>query len=960
MLLATKIQCQNNLFDSLKIQIQNLDGNFESVKSFENQNLFLITNYNTVSVGDLKSGKLLLKNIEFGNYRIDKIFFVDSLYCYLSVSKQKIFFDSTYNKIHSPPIYIRLSNIVKWNIKKNQIDYLFNEDISGFIVSIVQTKDSILLATSSSLTNASGHSIEQIDSKIYSIKNNNQTSELKLLDVFNGGFYGIQEFKIVNDTIKILCDFENYFYDKKLKLFKKKTDSFSNLNYQVSNHKLDSDLIAYVDTNHTKFLNCKKYNWKISSWKIQNDSVGNDILNLFNELKLDCKVFYKTTVKDFNFISICPTCIDTIIYKPLSLVKKYDFGIESIKKIISKELKKSGCQSAFVSRNEIGWHTEIGLVSRLYYFSKNKISFINDNSGNIYFYPKKKVFFIDEYLNVISAQISNSTLKNQDTIAINCHEIFRYKDDIFISGKATRLNDYGFNFHFGENLIGQVTKANSTSLLILDNNGFISFCNNQNVEKLMLKFFPRKNWLIKLPNSPYYMCSKDASKMLHYVTPSLKVIGFEQLDPVYNRPDIVLDSIGKYFGGADAELVANYRESWEKRITKLGLDKEKLGKGELSVPSAEILNAEKIANENKAGKVTIDVNATDPKYTLRRFNVFVNEVPLYGSMGISITQIKKQKWDTTLSVPLSLGENKIQVSVMNELGLENFKYPVYLNYIPEKNNIVTKTHYIGIGVNEFEEKTHNLTYCVKDVKDLANAFSEKNTKTKIFTNKEVTRENILKIKKYLRDSTSIHDRVIISCSSHGLLDDSLNFYLATHDVDFQHPEKRGIKYEELEDLLDSIPARKKLLLLDACNSGENDKIESIKKDIEKNSIKMDNSQIIASRGIILKIEEENQNKFQKMNELFVNVRNNTGSVIISAAGGQQSALEAIEVDGKKIENGAFTYSVLEYLNKNKSNPEAMKVSKLKQYVEDRVQEITNGKQKPTSRQETMDVDWEVR
>lgn len=55
------------------------------------------------------------------------------------------------------------------------------------------------------------------------------------------------------------------------------------------------------------------------------------------------------------------------------------------------------------------------------------------------------------------------------------------------------------------------------------------------------------NWLIKLSNSLYYMCSNDARKMLNIVTPSLQLIGFENLDPVYNRPDIVLDKIGKYF-----------------------------------------------------------------------------------------------------------------------------------------------------------------------------------------------------------------------------------------------------------------------------------------------------------------------------------------------------------------------------------------------------------------------------
>jgi hypothetical protein len=108
------------------------------------------------------------------------------------------------------------------------------------------------------------------------------------------------------------------------------------------------------------------------------------------------------------------------------------------------------------------------------------------------------------------------------------------------------------------------------------------------------------------------------------------------------------------------------------------------------------------------------------------------------------------------------------------------------------------------------------------------------------------------------------------------------------------------------------------------------------------------------------MEGENTNNFKKMNELFVNVRNNTGSVIISAAGGMESALEAIEVNGQKIENGAFTYSVLEFLKANEGKMEILTVNKLKQYVENRVEEITNGKQKPTSRQETMEIDWGVR
>ncbi len=61
------------------------------------------------------------------------------------------------------------------------------------------------------------------------------------------------------------------------------------------------------------------------------------------------------------------------------------------------------------------------------------------------------------------------------------------------------------------------------------------------------------------------------------------------------------------------------------------------------------------------------------------------------------------------------------------------------------------------------------------------------------------------------------------------------------------------------------------------------------------------------------------------------------------------------MDGKIITNGAFTYSILECLKQNEGKE--LKVNALKQYTEKRVEEITNGKQKRTSRQETMEIDW---
>lgn len=488
----------------------------------------------------------------------------------------------------------------------------------------------------------------------------------------------------------------------------------------------------------------------------------------------------------------------------------------------------------------------------------------------------------------------------------------------------------------------------------LESNGYNYYFRDRatDQDKFKLVYLDNKNTIITLSNSPYYMCSKEASKMLHYVSPSLKVISFDQLDPVYNRPDIVLDSLGRYFGGADQELIASYREAWEKRIQRLGLDKDMLAKREIAVPDAEIVN--ELEYNKTSGEVKLEIKAHDPKYELRRFNVLVNEVPVYGSNGISISHLHTKDWDTTINIRLTVGLNKLQVVVMNQLGLLNFKYPEYVNYT--NNDVVSKTVFIGIGVNDFEDsKAKDLKYCVKDVKDLGEIFyTMGNTDTLLLTGSQVTKENIQSLKKYLLQNTNVNDRVIISCSSHGLLDNKNNFYLAMHNTNFSDPRIEGLLYAELEGLLDSIPARKKLLLLDACNSGENEILSKGEDDLVLLGGAENDTM---ARGIIMRrASEEQKSAFETMMGLFVNVQNETGTLVISAAGGKQNALEAIEVDGKVIQNGAFTFSVLEYLNSDN----VLTVNGLKKYVENRVETITGGNQKPTSRQETMDINWELK
>ncbi len=93
-----------------------------------------------------------------------------------------------------------------------------------------------------------------------------------------------------------------------------------------------------------------------------------------------------------------------------------------------------------------------------------------------------------------------------------------------------------------------------------------------------------------------------------------------------------------------------------------------------------------------------------------------------------------------------------------------------------------------------------------------------------------------------------------------------------------------------------------------------------------------------------------KNSFELMQELFSNVSRGTGATILSAAAGTQFAIE-----NAKQKNSYFTYSILELMNQ----PQKVKVSDLKAYLSKRVEELSDGRQKPTNRNAPTDNDWEL-
>jgi len=447
----------------------------------------------------------------------------------------------------------------------------------------------------------------------------------------------------------------------------------------------------------------------------------------------------------------------------------------------------------------------------------------------------------------------------------------------------------------------------------------------------------------------YYMASKGGMKGVGYRVND-KILPFDQFDLRFNRPDIVLSR----FGYASQQTIAAYKRAWQKRVANLGFSTEQLS-NDFHIPELKIAS-QNIPSTTQESSLKFFVKATDSKYKLNKIMVYDNDVAVFGKKGIELTSQNISEILQPLNIYLENGKNKIVISVFNEHGAESIRevLEVFCTKTVEKPNLFI----VAIGVSKFKMSDYNLTFAAKDANDIVNFFKQNNSKynnvkTLIFSDEQATRSNILKAKEFLSQSKT-NDQVLVFVASHGLLDDKLDYYIATHDIDFFNPSQNGLAYSDLDNLLDNIPARRKIMLLDACNSGEVDKEENVLADAVTN-----NTGQVKSRGFktVKEISIGTTGSFELMKEIFADIRKGTGAVVISSASGREFAFESSEW-----QNGVFTFSVLEGLRTQKADANSdnkITVSEIQNYVVKRVSELTNGQQNPTSRTENLENDFEI-
>lgn len=454
----------------------------------------------------------------------------------------------------------------------------------------------------------------------------------------------------------------------------------------------------------------------------------------------------------------------------------------------------------------------------------------------------------------------------------------------------------------------------------------------------------------------YFTCSKYGGKYIGYhvnkgFDKEARFYPFEQFDLKYNRPDIMLERLGIN----DESLKAAYYKAYKKRLSKMDLTEDDLSEY-INLPEVTLLSR---SQETTNKEIEVEFDAKDDFFKINRINIFVNDVPVFGSKGMSVKKLNQQAVHQKHTVKLKKGKNKIQVSAMNEKGIESLRetYQVIRNdAIPQ----VKDRYVVAIGISDYADDNFDLKYASKDAKDLANLLQSNkadyaSTKVLLILDKQATRENVLKAKEFFMQS-KFDDQAILFVAGHGLLDENLDWYFATTDVDFSNPSTKGIIYSDLEEILDSIPASNKLMFMDACHSGEVDKEES--QLVADNEKQVDG---VKSRGFMKVASKTNslglQSSFQLMQSIFTDVSKSTGTNVISSASGAEYAYESATWN-----NGVFTYALLEGLKTGKADTnkdKAITVSEIRNYVFSRVAQLTNGKQTPTSRKENLEFDFRV-
>lgn len=442
----------------------------------------------------------------------------------------------------------------------------------------------------------------------------------------------------------------------------------------------------------------------------------------------------------------------------------------------------------------------------------------------------------------------------------------------------------------------------------------------------------REDDWIAYSDDGYFDASHYGGELVAMVR-GLDAYGVDQFALGRNRPDTLLTRLGL----GTPEFIEHLKLQYERRLKRSGVGADP-GILEMEAPEVRLTSA------RQDGKhVELEAAISDGRNALRSYQVFVNHVPLFPGLG---KPLEGRQARVRERVELGDGANKVEISAYNSRGVEALRAAWTGTY---RGAVKGNLYFIGFGVSRYRNRELNLRFAHKDVLDLGALVQRYQgdygrVVVKTYVDEAVTMENIRGAKDLLREAT-VDDTVILFVAGHGAYDLSkeATYYYAPFGLDVRNLAGTGVPFESLESVLADIAPRRKLMLLDTCESGEMDPVTRAA--IEA---KLGTGVQVRTSDVMRQNQADRPRRtflYDRDRYIYNDLARRTGAVVFSASHAGELSFES-----PAIENGFFTQSILDALapggaDANKDGTVSM--DELQSFVSLDVALRTGGAQRPT-------------
>ena len=441
----------------------------------------------------------------------------------------------------------------------------------------------------------------------------------------------------------------------------------------------------------------------------------------------------------------------------------------------------------------------------------------------------------------------------------------------------------------------------------------------------LLAFFPhedRKRWVLWTP-SGYYDASPGAEDLIgwHKNNGRDQAADFypaSRFRSVFYRPDVVarvLDSLD------EAEAVRLDDAEAGRRRTEASIER-------ILPPIVELLHPEDGAELFKT-EVTVVFTLRSPSdEPITGVKALVDGRPVGAERGIRV----KPQGTETRKLRITVPERDCRISIIaeNRHGAGD-PATVRVKWRGKHKAFVVKPklYVLSIGVSDYQDQSLQLRFAAKDARDFAGAMEQQQGRlyrevtTKVLTDARAHRDDIMDGLDWIRAQATSKDVAMVFLAGHGVNDQSGYYYFLPVNADTKRLMRTGVAFSDIKRTVESL-AGKTLCFVDTCHSGN----------------------VMGARRGVGDINAV-------VNEL---TSAESGAVVFAASTGKQYSIEDVAWG-----NGAFTEALVEGVSGKADfrGTGRITVNMLDLYLSERVKELTEGRQTPTTTKPNTVPDFPV-